>query len=83
MLTPRPPARPQIAHVEQRLVDMWLRGRPNNTQEAYRRDAGRFLAFVACSLKEVTLGDVQAFAGSLQGKPSSRARTLAVLRLLC
>ena len=78
----RQPIQPQVAYVEQRLVDMWLHGRPVHTQTAYRRDANRFLAFVNCSLKEVTLGDVQAFADSLEGKPSSRARTLAAVKSL-
>jgi integrase/recombinase XerD len=37
---------------------------------------------VARPLHEVTLGDVQAFADSLDGKPASRARTLAAIKSL-
>jgi integrase/recombinase XerD len=65
-----------------RLVGFWLHGHSAHTQRAYRRDAERFLAFVARPLHEVTLGDVQAFADSLDGKPASRARTLAAIKSL-
>ena len=41
-----------------------------------------FMAFVARPLATVTLGNVQAFADSLTGKPSSRARTLAAVKSL-
>ena len=61
---------------------MWLHDRPPNTQVAYRRDAERFLTFVAYQLREVTLADIQAFADSLDGKPSTRARTLAAVKSL-
>ena len=41
-----------------------------------------FMAFVARPLATVTLGNVQAFADSLTGKPSWRARTLAAVKSL-
>jgi integrase/recombinase XerD len=76
-------ASPQIAHVEQRLVDMWLHGRSSHTQRAYRADIDRFVTFVASPLTAVTLGNVQAFADSLEGlAPSSRARTIAAVKSL-
>jgi integrase/recombinase XerD len=82
-LTRRQQVRAHVDHVEDRLVDMWLHGRAEHTQRAYRRDAERFIAFVGCSLNDVTLGDVQAFADSLEGlAPSSRARTLAAIKSL-
>ncbi len=62
------------------LVDLWLHGRSDHTQRAYCSDADRFFAFVGRPLATVTLGDVQAFADSLEGlAPSSRARTLAAV----
>ena len=65
---------------DDRLVRLWLHGRADHTVRAYRRDAGRFLAFVAKPLQQVTLDDVQAFADSLTGLDSSRARVLAVVK---
>jgi integrase/recombinase XerD len=68
---------------DQHLVDLWLHGRSIHTQRAYRADVDRFLHFVARPLTTVTLGDVQAFADSLEGlAPSSRARTLAAIKSL-
>jgi integrase/recombinase XerD len=71
-----------VETTDAQLAELWLHGRPEHTQRAYRRDAERFLAFVARPLSTVTLGDVQAFADSLTGKPSSRARTLAAVKSL-
>lgn len=68
---------------DEHLVDLWLHGRSEHTQRAYRADVDRFLAFVAAPLTTVTLGDVQAFADSLAGlAPASRARTLAAIKSL-
>src|SRR4051794_427730 len=66
-----------------RLIQLWLHGRSTHTQRAYRADVDRFLAFMATPLATVTLGDVQAFADSLEGlAPSSRARTIAAIKSL-
>src|SRR6266542_2373168 len=71
------------APTDGRLVDLWLHGRSVHTQRAYRADTDRFLPFVARPLTAVTLGDVLAFADSLEGlAPSSRARTLAAIKSL-
>jgi integrase/recombinase XerD len=67
---------------DDQLVALWLHGRSRHTQRAYRADSERFLVFVAKPLAMVTLGDLQAFADSLAGKPSSRARTLAAVKSL-
>lgn len=68
---------------DERIVDLWLHGRSPHTQRAYRADIARFLTFVATPLATLTLGDVQAFADSLEGlAPSSRARTLAAIKSL-
>src|SRR5882672_4676451 len=65
------------------LLALWLHGRPASTQDAYRRDVARFLAFTDKPLRSVTLGDVQAFADSVQEKaPSTRARILSSIKSL-
>ena len=73
---------PRAADTDAQLVALWLHGRSPHTQRAYGADVDRFLAFVAKPLAMVTLGDLQAFADSLGGKPSSRARTLAAVKSL-
>ena len=76
-----PPARPVAT--DEHLVDLWLHGRSPHTQRAYRADVDGFFAVVAVPLSTVTLGDVQAFAGSLTDlAPSSRTRTLAAVKSL-
>jgi integrase/recombinase XerD len=65
---------------DDQLVDMWVHGKSPHTKRAYRADAGRFLNFVACPLRAVTLPDLQAFADSLQG--ASRRRALAAVKSL-
>ncbi len=63
------------------LVQLWLHGRPINTARAYEREAKRFLSFLQGKpMLEVTLTDVQAFADSLCGKASSRARSLSAVK---
>jgi integrase/recombinase XerD len=65
------------------LVSLWLHGRPAHTQRAYRRDAGRFRALVDRSLREVTVGDVQAFVDTLQElAPACQAREIAAVKSL-
>jgi integrase/recombinase XerD len=75
-------ASPRAAATDDQLVVLWLHGRSRHTQRAYRADSERFRAFVAKPLAMVTLGDLQAFADSLIGKPSSRSRTLAAVKSL-
>jgi integrase/recombinase XerD len=68
---------------DSQLIDLWLHGRSPHTRRAYRADVTRFLVFVAKPLPNVTLGDLQAFADSLEElAPSSRARTLAAIKSL-
>jgi integrase/recombinase XerD len=73
---------PRPADTDDHLVALWLHGRSPHTKRAYRADSERFLVFVAKPLAMVTLGDLQAFADSLMGKPSSRSRTLAAVKSL-
>jgi len=75
-------ASPRPAATDDQLVELWLHGRSPHTRRAYRADSERFRAFVGKPLAMVTLGDLQAFADSLTGKPSSRSRTLAAVKSL-
>jgi integrase/recombinase XerD len=71
------------ADSDAQLVALWLHDRGANTAAAYRFEAGRFQAFAQKPLGAVTLGDVQAFADSMEHlKPASRARALAAVKSL-
>jgi integrase/recombinase XerD len=76
---------------DDRLIALWLHGRPATTQAAYRGDVGRFLAQVGKPIRQVTLGDVQGFVDTLDatiqpnGRPlsaQSRARTINAVKSL-
>ena len=74
------------AQTDEQLIELWLHGRSRHTQRAYRADAARFFRYVAKPLHGVSLGDVQAFADSLEGAllvPASRNRILAAVKSLC
>ena len=71
------------ADSEAQLLALWLHGRPATTARAYRREAARFLAFVGKPLRQVKLGDVQAFADSVTGKPATAARAVNAVKSLC
>lgn len=74
---------PAQASSDIEVVNLWLHGRPPNTQRAYRREVGRFQGFVEKPLQLVTLADVQVFADSISVmKPSSVARALAAIKSL-
>ena len=66
----------QQADTDQHLRALWLQGRPASTQSAYACDVQRFLTFADKPLRSVTLGDVQAFADSLNEKAPSTRRSL-------
>ncbi len=70
---------------DQRLIELWLHGRPDTTQLSYRGTADRFLACVPKSLHQVTLSDLQAFADSLDVaglQPGTRRKVLAGVKSL-
>jgi integrase/recombinase XerD len=85
-----PPMAPGLvpqAQTDAQLLALWLFGRSPHTQRADRREAARFLTHAGRPLREVTLGDVQAFATALAGEaaaltPASRARALAAVKSL-
>lgn len=66
------------------LLDLWLRVyRSAETRRAYRGDLAAFCAFVDRPLRIVKLGDVQAFAASIEHQASaSAARRLSAVKSL-
>jgi integrase/recombinase XerD len=73
-------------------IEMWIHGKGQNTREAYRREAYRFLFFLEQEtpkqatkslLRQVTLVDLQDFADTLNGvKPATKARSLKAVKSL-
>ncbi len=81
---PSHPAVPEQAQTDRQLVELWLHGRSRETQRAYRADSDAFHAAVAKPLHAVTLGDLQGFADSLDGRlePASKHRRLSAVKSL-
>jgi integrase/recombinase XerD len=72
---------PVQAKDDAHLIELWLHGRPATSVGAYRGDVASFLAFTGKGLREVTVGDVQAFGNSLAAlKPASIARKLSSVK---
>jgi integrase/recombinase XerD len=69
---------------DQKLITMWLHGRPLSTQTEYRRDVERFQDFCGGrSLRELKLEDLQSFQDSLSElKQSTRRRKLNTIKSL-
>jgi integrase/recombinase XerD len=65
-------------------IALWLHGKGLHSQRAYRRDARQFTTFLGhTQLGSVTLGNLQQFADSLEGRAAaSRKRTLASIKSL-
>jgi integrase/recombinase XerD len=77
------PIETQIVEDEDdQLIAMWIHGRSPHTARSYIRDADRLRRFVAKPLRAMSLRDLQAFADSLEGEASSRARALASIKSL-
>ena len=73
------------AATDEQLIQLWTHGRSEHTQRAYRTDARRFLDFVGKGLHQVMLGDIQAFADTLEEhglQPASRNRVLSAVKSL-
>ena len=85
---PQPEAAPvnltiRQADWDEQLLRLWLHGRSRHTVRAYAADAARFLLYIRKPLRELTLGDLQAFADTLEElAPASRARSLSAVKSL-
>jgi len=85
---------PLIPHEtpDELFIELWLKGRPLETQKVYRREAGRFLMTlqviaeeegVSKSLREVTLPDLYTYLELFSDKePATLARIVATLKSL-
>lgn len=69
---------------DQRLIEMWLHGRPASTRGEYARDVARLLRFTQPrGLRQLTLLDLQQFSDSLAGLgASTRGRYLSTAKSL-
>ncbi len=67
---------------DERLVALWLHGRPTTTKRAYSRDIRALSAFVSKPISTITLGDLQRFSDSLEGAPATQARILSSIKSL-
>src|SRR4051794_5855608 len=64
-----------------RLIALWLHGRSPATQRAYAADLAAFRAVVPCPLRQVSLGDLQAYGDSLAAlAPTTQARRLSTVK---
>src|SRR4051794_13712327 len=66
-----------------RLIALWLHGRSPATQRAYAADLAAFRAVVPYPLRQVSLGDLQAYGDSLAAlAPTTQARRLSAIKSL-
>ncbi|MHC2069749.1 site-specific integrase [Bremerella sp. T1] len=75
---------PQQADSDEQLIEIWLHGRPRNTQQAYRREVQRFLDSVNKPLCSIKLLDIQDFTDNIPPclKESSVKRALSAIKSL-
>lgn len=71
-----------IDNQDMQLINMWVHGRSTHTQKAYRHDVQALLTYTGKPLRETTLEDLQNFADSLEGKDTTKARTLNAVKSL-
>lgn len=70
---------------DDRLIAMWLHGRPASTAAEYARDVAKFRAIVAKPLKSTTLEDLQHFQTTLLNrnlKPATLRRKINTIKSL-
>lgn len=70
---------------DDRLIAMWLHGRPDSTAAEYRRDVAKFRSFIAKPLKTTTLEDLQHYQTWLASrnlKPATLKRKLNTIKSL-
>ena len=68
---------------DERLIEVWLYGRPSHTVRAYRSDIERFRDRAGKPLPTITLPDLQDFAASLiELAPATQYRILSSVKSL-
>jgi len=73
---------PKQAGNDQQVLAMWLYDKAPGTQKIYRADVIRFLSFAGKPLSTITIGDIQAFADTLECASATKARILAAIKSL-
>src|SRR5687768_9655484 len=76
---------PQQADSDERLVELWLHGRPATTQAGYHADVDRMFSFARNSLRMIVLADLQNFADALEAEglaAATRHRILSATKSL-
>lgn len=74
----------QQADNDEQLIELWLHGRPKNTQRAYRREVQRFLDAVDKPIRSIKLIDIQQYTDNIPPclKESSVKRALSAIKSL-
>lgn len=65
---------------DERILVMWLHGRPIHTRRAYEHDVRLFLRWVGKPLTVASLENLQNYADTLTGAPASIARRLSAIK---
>jgi integrase/recombinase XerD len=82
VVSPRPFVQ---SDADQQLLKLWLNRRGKNTRRSYQHDADLLFSFVKKSLPQITLGDLQDFAGYLDSQSladGSKFKILSVVKAL-
>lgn len=80
--TYQPQAIETQADNDQQLIALWLHGKSEHSQRAYRADVEKFMAYAAKSLHAVKLSDLQNFVDSLTGTDNTRKRVISSVKSL-
>ena len=65
------------------VIGLWLHGRSEHTQRAYRKDVERFLDFVGVGIAQVTLSMLQTYADAIAGQAdTTRNRNVSAIKSL-
>lgn len=78
---------PRVEQNDERIVQMWLHGKPDTTGRTYRTALKRFQAYLvplgSPQLVHVTLSDLQGFVDSLEGlADATRAKIISAIKSL-
>lgn len=77
------PIVPIQADSDERLIELWLHGRPATTQAAYRRDYAAFQRAVSLPIRTITLGDMQRYMDEIAHlAPATQARYMNTIKSL-
>lgn len=67
---------------DERLIELWLHGKSQNTIRSYRKNAAAFLSYTGKQIRETYLSDVQGYVENLTGSTGTRALKTLVVKSL-